>query len=156
VIVLPLYQRTFVSTHAIGLLLDYALQKPGDGGLGLRRVQWMAHADNTASVRAAERMGFKMEGVLRYVVRLDIILSFVLFNQRVESVLIVWVITFVFVIVNLRWDRTVPIDKENGIKPREGDVLQLRGRHSAILAMCWDDWEDGGREHVRKMMARRS
>ncbi|CAE6426205.1 unnamed protein product [Rhizoctonia solani] len=65
VIVLPPYQRTFVSTHAIGLLLNYALQKPGDGGLGLRRVQWMAHADNAASVRAAERMGLKMEGVLR-------------------------------------------------------------------------------------------
>ncbi|ELU43579.1 hypothetical protein AG1IA_02396 [Rhizoctonia solani AG-1 IA] len=43
VIVLPSYQRTFVSTHAIGLLLDYALQKPGDGGLGLlyeRRSGW--------------------------------------------------------------------------------------------------------------------
>ncbi|KAF8705572.1 acyl-CoA N-acyltransferase, partial [Rhizoctonia solani] len=119
VIVLPSYQRTFVSTHAIGLLLDYALQKPGDGGLGLRRVQWMAHVDNKPSVRAAERMGFKMEGVLR-------------------------------------WDRTVPADKANGLKPREDDVIQLKGRHSAILSMCWDDWEGGGREHVHKMMARRS
>ncbi|KAH7335238.1 acyl-CoA N-acyltransferase, partial [Rhizoctonia solani] len=64
VIILPSYQRTFVSTHAIGLLLDYALKQPSDGGLGLRRVQWQAHADNTASIRAAQRMGMKMEGIL--------------------------------------------------------------------------------------------
>ncbi|CAE6513793.1 unnamed protein product [Rhizoctonia solani] len=119
VIVLPSYQRTFVSTHAIGLLLDYALQQPSDGGLGLRRVQWQAHADNMASVRAAQRMGMKMEGILR-------------------------------------WERTIPIDKDNGIKPRDDDVLQLKGRHSAMLAMCWDDWENQGREHVQKLMARRS
>ncbi|CAE6399745.1 unnamed protein product [Rhizoctonia solani] len=119
VIILPAYQRTFVSTHAIGLLLDYALQKPSDGGLGLRRVQWQAHADNAASIRAAQRMGLKLEGILR-------------------------------------WERTVPIDKDNGIKARDDDVLQRRGRHSAMLAMCWDDWEEEGREHVQKMMARRS
>ncbi|EUC59733.1 GNAT family acetyltransferase, putative [Rhizoctonia solani AG-3 Rhs1AP] len=119
VIILPAYQRTFVSTHAIGLLLDYALQKPSDGGLGLRRVQWQAHADNAASIRAAQRMGLKLEGILR-------------------------------------WERTVPTDKDNGIKARDDDVLQRRGRHSAMLAMCWDDWEEEGREHVQKMMARRS
>ncbi|CAE6455031.1 unnamed protein product [Rhizoctonia solani] len=119
VIVLPSYQRTFVSTHAIGLLLDYALKQPSDGGLGLRRVQWQAHADNMASIRAAQRMGMKMEGILR-------------------------------------WERTIPIDKDNGIKPRDDDVLQLKGRHSAMLAMCWDDWENQGREHVQKLMARRS
>ncbi|CAE6529015.1 unnamed protein product [Rhizoctonia solani] len=119
VIILPAYQRTFVSTHAIGLLLDYALQKPSDGGLGLRRVQWQAHAHNAASIRAAQRMGLKLEGVLR-------------------------------------WERTVPIDKDNGIKARDDDVLQLPGRHSAMLAMCWDDWEEEGRAQVRAMMARRS
>ncbi|CAE6482271.1 unnamed protein product [Rhizoctonia solani] len=119
VIILPAYQRTFATTHAIGLLLDYALKKPSDGGLGLRRAQWQAHADNAASIRAAQRMGLKLEGILR-------------------------------------WERTVPINKDNGIKARDDDVLHLRGRHSAMLAMCWDDWEEEGREHVRKMMARRS
>ncbi|KDN42753.1 hypothetical protein RSAG8_06507, partial [Rhizoctonia solani AG-8 WAC10335] len=119
VIILPAYQRTFASTHAIGLLLDYALKKPSDGGLGLRRAQWHAHADNAASIRAAQRMGLKLEGILR-------------------------------------WERTVPINKDNGIKARDDDVLHLRGRHSAMLAMCWDDWAEEGREHVRKMMARRS
>ncbi|KAG8697547.1 hypothetical protein FRC09_007785 [Ceratobasidium sp. 395] len=64
-IVLPAYQRTFVSTHAIGLLLRYALDLPVDGGLGLRRVQWQAHADNAPSIRAAQRMGMKLEGIMR-------------------------------------------------------------------------------------------
>lgn len=128
-IVLPTYQRTFVSTHAIGLVLQYALEVPGDegqesdlgggGGLGLRRVQWQAHANNAASIRAAQRMGLKMEGINR-------------------------------------WQRTLDAGKEAGIKAREGDALQRPGRHSAMLAICWDDWQDGGRDHVRKMMGRRS
>ncbi|KAB5595005.1 hypothetical protein CTheo_1638 [Ceratobasidium theobromae] len=119
VIVLPAYQRTFVSTHAIGLVLQYALEQPKHGGLGLRRVQWQAHADNAVSIRAAQRMGLKLEGVLR-------------------------------------WDRIVSIDKVNAIRAREDDVLPLPGRHTAMLAMCWDDWESGGREHVQKMMERTS
>ncbi|KAG9093971.1 hypothetical protein FRC06_011292 [Ceratobasidium sp. 370] len=64
-IVLPAYQRSFVSTHAIGLLLRYALDLPADGGLGLRRVQWQTHADNAPSIRAARRMGMKLEGIMR-------------------------------------------------------------------------------------------
>ena len=32
----------------------------------MRRVQWQAHADNKPSVRAAERLGFKMEGIIRW------------------------------------------------------------------------------------------
>ncbi|KAF8606013.1 acyl-CoA N-acyltransferase [Ceratobasidium sp. AG-I] len=128
-IVLPAYQRTFVSTHAIGLLLQYAFELPednskdndlgGGGGLGLRRVQWQANANNAASIRAAQRMGLKLEGIHR-------------------------------------WQRTLDSGKQAGIKVREGDTLQRPGRHSAMLAMCWDDWQDGGREHVRKVMARRS
>ncbi|KAG9110662.1 hypothetical protein FRC07_008173 [Ceratobasidium sp. 392] len=119
-IVLPAYQRTFVSTHAIGLLLRYALDSPADGGLGLRRAQWQAHADNAASIRAAERMGMKLEGIMR-------------------------------------WQRPWSADKEGVHLARDGDALGPEGgRHSAMLAMCWDDWEDSGREHVRKMMDRTS
>lgn len=35
-------------------------------GLGLRRVEWSAAKGNEASVRAAERMGFKSEGIIRW------------------------------------------------------------------------------------------
>ncbi|KAF7986826.1 hypothetical protein HWV62_12520 [Athelia sp. TMB] len=68
VIVLPAFQRTHVARTAIGLLLRYALDAPsGDGGgLGLRRVQWQAHSENKASVRAAERLGFRVEALIRW------------------------------------------------------------------------------------------
>ncbi|PPQ73883.1 hypothetical protein CVT24_011943 [Panaeolus cyanescens] len=68
-VTLPEFQRTFVTSHAVGLLLKYALDVPkedGTGGLGFRRVVWSANPDNMASVTAAERMGFKREGVTRY------------------------------------------------------------------------------------------
>ncbi|QRV78860.1 GNAT family acetyltransferase [Ceratobasidium sp. AG-Ba] len=69
IVILPPYQRTHVSSHAIGLLMNYALDMPKDGGLGVRRVQWQAHASNKPSVKAAERLGFKMEGIIRQGVR---------------------------------------------------------------------------------------
>ncbi|KAJ7779144.1 acyl-CoA N-acyltransferase [Mycena metata] len=66
VITLPQFQRTHVTGNAVGLLLRWALELPSEGGLGLRRVVWKANAHNTRSVRAAERMGFCKEGVLRW------------------------------------------------------------------------------------------
>ncbi|KAJ6598163.1 acyl-CoA N-acyltransferase [Mycena vulgaris] len=61
VITLPRFQRTHVTSGAVGLLLRFALE-----GLGLRRVAWKANAWNARSVRAAERMGFRQEAVLRW------------------------------------------------------------------------------------------
>ncbi|KAJ7591533.1 acyl-CoA N-acyltransferase [Mycena floridula] len=66
VIVFPAFQKTFVASNAVGILLHYALDLPVDGGLGLRRVQWFANVMNTSSVRAAERMGFQREGIIRW------------------------------------------------------------------------------------------
>ncbi|KAF7330537.1 N-acetyltransferase domain-containing protein [Mycena venus] len=60
------FQRTFVNTNAIGILMRYCLNLPKDGGLGFRRVQWLAHTANTASIRTAERMGMTREGTLRW------------------------------------------------------------------------------------------
>lgn len=64
VIIAPAFQRTHVTSNAIGILLKYALDL--SGGLGLRRVVWQASAANTASIRTAKRMGFRQEGVLRW------------------------------------------------------------------------------------------
>lgn len=64
--ILPRYQRSFVNTHANGLLLQYALNPPSQGGLGLRRMQWFANAANERSQTAARRLGFVFEGVLRW------------------------------------------------------------------------------------------
>jgi len=120
VITLPKFQRTHVTTNAVGLLLQYTLSAP-PSGLGLRRVQWQANSLNTRSITAAQRMGFTLEGIIR-------------------------------------WQRVLP----EGITGNGVDVSHLPevngkklgpGRHSAILAICWDDWEEK-RELVEKLMAR--
>ena len=66
VMIFPAFQRTHVATNAIGLLLLYTLDPPSMGGLGLRRVEWKCHTGNEASRKAALRMGFEYEGVLRW------------------------------------------------------------------------------------------
>lgn len=116
----PRYQRTHLTTNMIGLLLQYCLELPENGGLGLRRVQWQANAQNETSIKAAIRMGFHYEGVKR-------------------------------------WDRVIVASagKQNTAErlPREGDPRRRDfGRHTAILGLCWDDWEDGIRDKVRELM----
>ncbi|KAG2749824.1 GNAT family acetyltransferase [Suillus brevipes Sb2] len=66
IIILPQYQRTHVNSNAVGLLLQYALEVPSQGGLGLRRVQWQCSSVNAPSIRAAERLGFTKEGILKW------------------------------------------------------------------------------------------
>ena len=66
VIIFPEFQKTFVSANAIGLLLKYALDLPSQGGLGYRRVAWQASPLNEPSIKAAEKMGFVKEGILRW------------------------------------------------------------------------------------------
>ncbi|KAG9312449.1 acyl-CoA N-acyltransferase [Chiua virens] len=123
VIVLPSFQRTHVTTNAVGLLLRYALDLPTatPPGLGLRRVQWQASERNDASIRVAERMGFTKEGLLR-------------------------------------WERMFPGDQGkagNGEDIREGDPRAgTIGRHTVMLAMCWDDWGNGWRDQVAQLMDR--
>lgn len=55
----PALQRTPAATEALALMLRAAF------GLGYRRVEWKCNALNTASRRAAERLGFTFEGVFR-------------------------------------------------------------------------------------------
>lgn len=114
-ILLPSFRRTFVATHALGLLLAHCLDPPENGGLGLRRVQWQCNAANEASVRVAERMGFVREAVVR-------------------------------------WKEVLPVGK--GGEGGDGMPGEGGGRHTAVLAVCWDDWVREGRELVRARMAR--
>ncbi|EKM51083.1 uncharacterized protein PHACADRAFT_103896 [Phanerochaete carnosa HHB-10118-sp] len=115
VFTLPPFQRTHVTTHAVGLLLAWCFDE-----LKLRRVQWQANALNEKSVSAAQKMGFILEGIIR-------------------------------------WQRLLPPEKsERGLKPREDDPKpEYYGRNSALLSVCWDDWEDGVRQQVQERMARR-
>ncbi|KAI0804744.1 acyl-CoA N-acyltransferase [Irpex lacteus] len=68
VAILPPFQRTHVASNAVGVLLKYCLELHSADfpGLGLRRVEWKAHAKNAASARLAERMGFNREGLIRW------------------------------------------------------------------------------------------
>ncbi|KAI0070547.1 hypothetical protein K474DRAFT_1680071 [Panus rudis PR-1116 ss-1] len=66
VFILPAFHRTHVTSNAVGLLMQYCLDLPKDGGLGMRRVQWQCTVWNTASRKTAERLGFKFESVERW------------------------------------------------------------------------------------------
>lgn len=85
-------------------------------------MQWQANTENEASIRAAKRLGFELEGVARW----QRILPARKSGIAVESLL---------------------RERESG-KEGKGD-----GRHSAILALCWDDW-GAKRDQVLKLMER--
>lgn len=56
----PALQRTPAATEALSLLIGQAID-----GLGYRRVEWKCDSLNAPSRRAAERLGFRFEGVFR-------------------------------------------------------------------------------------------
>ncbi|GAA5965674.1 hypothetical protein JCM21900_001683 [Sporobolomyces salmonicolor] len=122
------FQRTHVLTHSISLVLSWLLDAPSPSmpsALGLRRVQWFANASNAPSIRAAERLGLAKEGE------------------------------------HLAWERILPPAKDGmGLpaflqgKRREDELKRGSGRHSSVLAMGWDRWEEGGRDKVRGSVER--
>ncbi|KAI0824398.1 acyl-CoA N-acyltransferase [Trametes gibbosa] len=68
VLVFPKFRGEHVAKDMVGLLLRYQLQLPSASppGIGFRRVVWCAHPRNAPSIRLAERMGFKSEGLLNW------------------------------------------------------------------------------------------
>ncbi len=58
----PLLQRRPAATEAMFLMMQHAFE------LGYRRYEWKCDALNTPSRRAAERLGFKFEGIFRQAV----------------------------------------------------------------------------------------
>ncbi len=55
------------ATRAVRVLADYAMTEPGQGGLGLGRVEAKVEPANQASLRVATRAGLRREGVRRVV-----------------------------------------------------------------------------------------
>ena len=58
----PLLQKTRAATEAMYLMMKHAFD------LGYRRYEWKCDALNSASRRAAERLGFEFEGIFRQAV----------------------------------------------------------------------------------------
>ncbi|KAF6752975.1 hypothetical protein DFP72DRAFT_902992 [Ephemerocybe angulata] len=88
-------------------------------------LQWRANALNKGSINLAQRLKFQMEGVLR-------------------------------------WNRALPAHLAND-QDRMANRESLReedpkpdcvGRDTALLGLCWDDWESGAKENVATVMAR--
>ena len=56
----PVLQKTPLATEAMFLMMIRVFD-----GLGYRRYEWKCDALNTRSIKAAERLGFKFEGIFR-------------------------------------------------------------------------------------------
>ncbi|KAG1726284.1 hypothetical protein EDB19DRAFT_2028412 [Suillus lakei] len=54
----------------------------------------------------------------------------------------------------LKWTWVLPVGKVLGKMPRKNDLLEGRGRDTAVLATSWEDWKDGAREVVTLQMVR--
>lgn len=54
-----------VGTRAVRMLIDWAMTPPGQGGLGLTRVETHIEPDNQAALRVATRSGMRREGTRR-------------------------------------------------------------------------------------------
>ncbi|KAK0504496.1 hypothetical protein EDD18DRAFT_1037247, partial [Armillaria luteobubalina] len=69
VMILPAFQHTHVTSNVVDILLDYALNLPADGHLGLRCVVWMA---STLIVPSADENGLpdmERDGVALWLAR---------------------------------------------------------------------------------------
>ena len=120
VILFPQFHHTHVAKEMVGVMLRYLLELPtaSPPGIGFRRVEWRAHPGNKPSLGLAERMGFRMEGCVKWL--------WVLPEELTDA----------------------------GDECNRADVFQGRsGRQSAILSVCWDDWEGGVNEKVKAVLA---
>ncbi|CAE6466315.1 unnamed protein product [Rhizoctonia solani] len=62
------------------------------------------------------------------------------------------------------WVATAPLSADGhvNVSPKghigfgSDDSLGLPGRHTAMLAICWDDWENGGMEHLQRLIDRKA
>lgn len=131
IMILPPFQCTHVASNAVGILLHFALNTPNYysdqvGGL----------ADSSLSLR---RVVWQTNALNAASVRLAERMGF---NK--EGM--------------LRWDRVLPLGKGevgNKIEIRDGDPCKgCVGRDTALLSLCWDDWEKQARERVDEIMKR--
>ena len=124
VMAFPAYQRTHVTSHAVGLLLRYCFAERGSGGsgLGLLRAYWTCSSANEGSFRVAERMGFERVGVIPYHTRYP--------RGRV-------------------WGKV-----GNGKALPPGSDPDDLWRDTILLSLSWDVWQERAQEKVDRAMRR--
>jgi RimJ/RimL family protein N-acetyltransferase len=127
-IILSAFHRTHVTTNAIGLLLHWLLGPTSDP-LGGPIGLGFRRVYWTADIHNTRSIALAER-----------------LGTRPEAI--------------LRWARVLPADRvklAKREKVRKGDPREeCPGRDSARLAVCWDDWMNGGRDKVDKEMQRTS
>ncbi|SRR6266478_1445584 len=124
VLVFPEFRHSYVTNNAVGLLLNYCLELP-DPQPGRRC---------GLGFRRVEWSGH---------------------TENQSSITVAKRMGFKEECL-MRWTWVLLEGAEgNGIPLRDGDPMSARsGRHSVMFSLCADDWESGGREHVKQMIDR--
>jgi RimJ/RimL family protein N-acetyltransferase len=128
VVTFPAFQRTYVTSNATGILLRYCLATPGPSPDARHPGLGLRRVQWHANARNAPSVKAAQR------------LGFTMEAQ-------------------LRWLRVLPDDVKsagNGKAIRAGDPAPERvSRDDALLSVCADDWEDGGRELVQRLIDRK-
>jgi RimJ/RimL family protein N-acetyltransferase len=129
------HQRTHVLSNAAGCVIHRILDPESEGGLGLRRCQWFANSLNEPSKAAAKRLGFEQDGILR--------------NHRVLGPGKTG--------ANGKLSLSAGLVKAESVAGRKGDYREdCMSRDTFVGSITWQDWENGSKEHIDKLMARKS
>lgn len=110
------------------------LDDKDQGGLGLRRCQWYTNSQHVKSQAAAQRLGFKHEGTLR--------------AHRV-------------LLPNKQGGRRKSVSERddacaNTSAGRKGEREECPSRDTWVASVYWEEWENGVREHIDTLMARKA
>ena len=126
-------QRSHVLTHAAGLLMHRILDDKSAGGLALRRCQWFTNSKHVKSQAAAKRLGFTHEGVLRA--------HRVLLPGREGA----------------RRKSRLDYSLHHLLTTagRKGEREDCPSRDTWVASVFWEEWENGVKEHVDALMARK-
>lgn len=111
------------------------LDLPEQGGLGLRRCQWHTTTLNIPSQNAALRLGYKFEGIWRA--------QKALAPGKVGRA--------------REWRNIIPDASSNPTAGRKGTYNEDHMvRDNWWASVTFEDWDAGVRDHIDRLMARRS
>ncbi|CAA7263759.1 unnamed protein product [Cyclocybe aegerita] len=120
VIILPPFQRTHVASNAVGLLLHYCLDLPDPASTLVDKPVTIVDGAPLGLRRVCWQANARNMESIRLAERMGF---------RMEAI--------------LHWDRVLPPGKQgNRSALREGEAREgCPGRDTALLSLCWDDWE---------------